>query len=149
MEDVSNIKELFFQNCMAQIRVGLKDINDKNQQLLRASQFDYGGNVAQSMSAPANQDELLEIVQQLHPDLVNSASIDESKNRIAKSINLMSQFIDEFEGLRSRQGAQGKAGTAIDKEVAISVNNQISNSQGPSKINLQLPQSTKIGELKE
>lgn len=46
LEDVSNIKELFFQNCMAQIRVGLKDINDKNQQLLRASQFDYGGNVA-------------------------------------------------------------------------------------------------------
>jgi hypothetical protein len=41
----------------------------------------------------------------------------------------MSQFIDEFEGLRSRQGAQGKAGGVVDKEVTFLVNN--SNSRGP------------------
>jgi len=28
---------------MSQIRIGLKDISEKNQQLIRASQFDFGG----------------------------------------------------------------------------------------------------------
>ena len=62
----------------------------------------------------------------------------------------MSQYIDEFEGLRSRQGGQaGKGPGQPEKEVSILVNNQISNSRGPKKINLKLPQLTKIGELKD
>ena len=42
-------------------------------------------------------------IQELHPDLINSVSLDEPRNRIARSIKLMSQFIDDFEGMRTKQ----------------------------------------------
>lgn len=41
-DDSPGIKELFFQNCMTQIRLGLQDIEEKNQQMLRAAHFDMG-----------------------------------------------------------------------------------------------------------
>lgn len=92
------------------------------------------------------------VIQQLHPDLANSVSIDASRQRISRSIKLLSQFIQEFEGLRSREG--GPAGSrarsgAKDTEVTIAVDNQVSGTRGPRKISLSLPSLTKIGELKE
>lgn len=72
-------------------------------------------------------------------------SIDEPKNRIARSIKLMSQFIDDFEGMRSKQ--QRKGGKS-EPEVQIAVNNQIPNGT-PKKINLTVPPTTKVGELKD
>lgn len=61
-------------------------------------------------ASPENLEQSLDIAQQsyagvigeLHPDLTNSVSIDEPKNRIARSIKLMSQFIDDFEGMRTK-----------------------------------------------
>lgn len=76
--------------------------------------------------------------------MLNSATIDEAKDRISRSIRLMSQFIDDFEGQRSRQGAKKKNVT----EVYISINNQISNFL-PKKINIILPETAKLSELKE
>jgi hypothetical protein len=59
----------------------------------------------------------------------------------------LSQFIDDFEGLRSRHGAQ-RRGAKVEAEVQIIVTNQISNAT-PKKITLTLPPATRIGELKE
>jgi hypothetical protein len=54
--------------------------------------------------------------------------------------------------MRSREGgpagARGRGAAAIS-EVTIQVTNQISNSRGPKKIDLTLPSTTKIGQLKE
>ena len=128
----------------------MQDINDKNDQLIRSSQFDYSSQI--NSAQPDNFSKSLDIVQesyegviqQIHPDLLNSATIDEAKDRISRSIRLMSQFIDDFEGMRSRQGVKKKPVT----EVHITVNNQISGTM-PKKINLQLPETAKLSELKE
>ena len=120
---------------MNQIRTGLNDINQKNEQLIKASHFDYSEQIIGNS---------LEITQ-LHPDLVHSQSIDEPKNRIARSIKLMSLFINDFEGLQS----SALKANVPEEQVHVLVNNQISNNEGPKKITLVLPQSTKIGELKD
>jgi hypothetical protein len=49
--------------------------------------------------------------------------------------------------LRER-GAKSSLG-GMDKEINVICTNQISNSQGPKKINLTVPLSTKIGEIRE
>lgn len=122
--DISMIKELLYQNCMQHIKAGLKDLNEKNQALIQSQQ--YG--VLPSERGVLNDGAVL----QLHPDLANSTSIDESKNRIAKSIKLMSSFIHEFEGMGSGRGMNTKASQA-EQEVHLQILNQIANCR-PSKI---------------
>ena len=63
---------------MSQIRTGLKDISEKNQQLIRASQFDFGGqtnSVAMTNQQPMNTSDTyaqssLDIVQQNYAGFV-------------------------------------------------------------------------------
>jgi hypothetical protein len=65
---------------MNQIRLGLNEVNT----LVKASYFGDG----------RIPDQIVEnVIEQLPPDIVNSASLDEHKNRISRSIKLMSQFI--------------------------------------------------------
>ena len=60
----------------------------------------------------------------------------------------MSQYIEEYEGIGAGAKTRGLPKNA-EQPVHITVSNQISNSKGPSKISLQLPPSTKVGDLKD
>ena len=72
---------------MSQIQAGLKDINIKNFEMLNG----VGSRDQEEAKTSFEIDHRYKcpIVEPLHPDLVNSASIDGSKNRISKSIKLM------------------------------------------------------------
>jgi len=76
-----------------------------------------------------------------------ASGIEDPKNRIARSISQLCKFIDEFEGLRER-GAKSALGGS-DKEINVVCINQIGSSPQPKKINLTVPISTKIGEIRE
>ncbi|CDW85633.1 ubiquitin carboxyl-terminal hydrolase family protein [Stylonychia lemnae] len=76
-----------------------------------------------------------------------SQSLEDPKNRIARSISQLCKFIDEFEGLRER-GAKSSLASQ-DKDMNVICNNQINSSQGPKKIFLTVPLSTKIGEIRD
>ena len=116
VEKLNKIKEDLLQNCMDHIKAGLNEIRQEF------------GNDPYDM-----------------PIYQFAQTIEDPKNRIARSISQLCKFIDEFEGLRER-GAKSSLG-GMDKEINVICTNQIGSSQGPKKINLTVPLSTKIGEI--
>lgn len=63
------------------------------------------------------------------------------QNRVARSIQILSKFIEQFEGYKDQQAKQHAGGAFRelgDPEVKVIVNNQVSQTQGPTKFEMML-----------
>lgn len=94
VERLNEIKEELLQTCMEQIKTGYNEIR-----------AEIGG-----------QENLYEV-----PIYQFSHSVEDPKNRIARSISQLCKFIDEFEGLRDKS-AKSQLGAA-DREISVLGNN--------------------------
>lgn len=62
---------------------------------------------------------LIDVQKNLHPNILKSATIDESKSRITRSIQILSRFIKDFEGLKTKE----KKKQDVERMLTISINN--------------------------
>jgi len=82
---------------------------------------------------------------------MNEATHEDSTNRTARSIKVLSRFIEDFEGYKNhlKGGADGQAGKE-EEEVKLTIRNQVTHSQGPTKFEICVPAvKTTIENLKE
>ena len=91
VEKLNEIKEDLLVTCMDQIKTGYNQIRQEIGDLYEVPIYQF------------------------------SQSIEDPKNRIARSISQLCKFIDEFEGLRDKN-ANSKLGAA-DREILVKCNN--------------------------
>jgi hypothetical protein len=96
---------------MTQIQTGLKDVQKLNKAFIENEVFNTG--LPRNIVGPSQD------IEQIHPDLVNSVSIDVPKNRITKSINIMSEYIFEFESVGAKKSKLKKDTEALVEIIII------------------------------
>ena len=73
---------------------------------------------------------------------VKQGIVDELPLRIARSVKTLTNFIAEFE---LNKGVQRPK--VLNPDVKLTVNNSVAGSQGPTKIELNVPQGTSIEQI--